>query len=100
MAKLQTNIYRVTNKKGCDNCPFRDNGKAMLLRDGRVDGIKAMLLESDQNSFNCHKTVYSDDPNQKPMMCAGAYEFLKEHGKPNIQMRLAFSMGIEEFEDE
>ena len=78
--RVKTNTYRVVESKGCSDCPFRDNGKAMQLRDGRVDEIKAMLLESDQNSFNCHKTVY----------------ILKAHGKPNLQMRLAYSLGVEE----
>jgi len=33
---------------------------------------------------------------QAPKMCAGAYEHLKRVGKPNISMRLAAAMGIDE----
>ena len=77
-----------------------DNGKAIMLNDGRVDEIKKELLEG--GSFNCHKTVYDLDENmqatqkQEPKMCAGAYRFLKEKKRPNQQMQLAQRFGIEE----
>lgn len=98
---VETNVYRVL--KMCPNCPFRDNGKAIALNDGRVDSIKDYLLESDQHSFTCHKTAYNLDLDMKPLkthkqplkMCAGAYEFLKEQKRPNIMMRLAVLMGYE-----
>lgn len=98
---VESNIYRVT--KMCSNCPFRDNGKAIHLEEGRVDQIKAYLLSDDQGSFSCHKTAHNLDTEmngykgepQKPKMCAGAYEYLKKEGRPNLMMRLAVSMGIE-----
>ena len=95
----KANIYRC--EKHCKNCPFLDSGEKIHLKDGRMDEIRKMLLKNDSNSFNCHKTVYNLDENmniteeQKPKMCYGAYKFLKEQKKPNIQMRLALSMGID-----
>lgn len=98
---VETNEYRVL--KMCGNCPFRDNGKAVHLEDGRVEDIKKTLLENDMNSFTCHKTSYNLDINmnpvtdivQSPKMCAGAYEYLKKIGRPNIMMRLASMKGID-----
>ncbi|CAA6807855.1 MAG: Unknown protein [uncultured Sulfurovum sp.] len=99
-SSISPEIYRCV--KHCNNCPFLDNGKSMSLNEGRVDNIKLTLLESDYNSFNCHKTVYNLDKdmkptdNQKEKMCFGAYQFLKEQGKSNIQMRLAYSQNEDE----
>lgn len=98
---VETNEYRVL--KMCSNCPFRDNGEAVHLDDGRVDDIKKMLLENDHNSFTCHKTAYNLDKDMNPVegfvqpkkMCAGAYEYLKKMGRPNIMMRIAMASGIE-----
>ncbi len=96
---VETNIYRVL--KQCSNCPFKDNGEEIHLKAGRVDEIKKELLESDYNSFNCHKTVYNLDKDmkngkkQQEKMCAGAYEYLKSINRPNISMRMAASLGIE-----
>jgi len=96
---VKTNEYRCTEY--CPNCPFLDDGKAIQLKEGRVDEIKAMLLESDQNSFSCHKTVYNLDNNMKSTeeqpvkMCFGAYEFLKKKKRPNLMMRLAIAMSID-----
>ena len=98
-SKLKPDIYRCTNY--CKNCPFKDNGKAVHLEEGRVDQIKATLLKSDNESFNCHKTVYNLDdgmnptPPQKLKMCYGAYLYLKEQNKPNLQMKLASHLGME-----
>jgi hypothetical protein len=89
---VKTNIYRCLNY--CDNCPFRDNGKKINLKDGRVKEIQRELLKSD-SSFNCHKTVYDLDSkmlstkHQDKKMCYGAYKFLKDQNKENIQMKLA-----------
>lgn len=55
-----------------------------------------MLLEDNASSFNCHKTVYNLDLNmnevegyKQPLkMCYGAYKFLLDLDRPNIQMRL------------
>ena len=95
----KTNIYRCTEK--CKNCPFKDNGKAIHLEEGRVDSIRKMLLEEHDSSFSCHKTVYNldsdmeDTEEQTVKMCAGAFEYLQEHGKANAQMRLAYQLGID-----
>ena len=102
---VETNCYRVL--KPCSNCPFVDNGKAMHLDEGRVDGLKEMLLEDSGNSFNCHKSVYNLDKNMNPYdggtqplkMCAGAYNFLKKMGKPNDIMQIAERLGVEDEKD-
>ena len=86
---MEENIYRIVNE--CDNCPFVDNGKSIYLDEGRVDAIKAKLLTSDKESFNCHETL----DRAHPKMCAGAYKFLKKNGKPSLQMKLAKVMEIE-----
>lgn len=97
---VRTNIYRCT--KYCNNCPFLDNGKKIILNDSRVDDIKSYLEEDDSRSFSCHKTVYNLDENmevteqQDPKMCKGAYDYLKKINRPNIMMRLATSMRIED----
>lgn len=96
---VETNEYRVL--KSCSNCPFLDNGKSIHLREGRVDQIKKDLLEDDWSSFNCHKTVYDLNKDmqsgntQEPKMCAGAYNYLKSKGRPNMQMRFALLTGKE-----
>lgn len=91
MEKLHKNIYRIT--KMCSNCPFREDSHAIHLSEGRLDEIKAVLLSGE--NFVCHKTVYSEDPEQKPLMCAGAYEFLIKQGKPNQIMQIAERFGVE-----
>ncbi|KAB7891346.1 hypothetical protein [Poseidonibacter ostreae] len=98
--KLNSDMYRKS--KSCNNCPFLDNGKKIRLNNGRVNDIKEMLLNDNASSFNCHKTVYSLDEDmnttekQELKMCYGAYKFLKENDSPNIQMKLALSMGLKE----
>lgn len=86
--------------KYCGNCPFKDNGKAIHLRDGRVDNIKEELDKGE--NFTCHKTVYNLDENMEPLeeeveprMCFGAYKYLKDKNKPNTIMQLAERFGIE-----
>lgn len=73
----------------------------MRLHRDRVDEIKQMLLEDDRSSFNCHKTVYDLDSDmngteeQDLKMCAGAFEFLQQSGRSNLQMRFAYMLGID-----
>lgn len=95
-------IYRTL--KYCGNCPFLDNGKAINLRDGRVDSIKESLRKGE--TFSCHKTVYNLDENMEiqeeeiPLkMCYGAYQYLKSINKPNQVMQLASRMGIEDWQE-
>lgn len=96
---MDASVYRCL--KHCSNCPFKDNGKAISLKEGRVKNIKDKLLESEYNSFNCHKTVYNLDENmestkeQDKKMCYGAFEFLLKENRLNIQMRLALSYRID-----
>lgn len=85
------NVYRIT--KVCSNCPFRDDKYAIHLSEGRLDEIKKTLLQGE--NFVCHKTVYSENEEQKPLMCAGAYEFLINEGKPNQIMQIAERFGVE-----
>lgn len=100
---VKTNSYRCI--ENCPNCPFLDEGKAIGLKSGRVDSIKKKLRENDNESFPCHKTVYDLDNNmnkskpQRPKMCKGAYDYLKSIKQPNIMMRLALCMGVDEEED-
>lgn len=97
--RVPTNIYRCLTY--CPNCPFKDNGKKINLHKNRVAEIKKLLLASDHNSFNCHKTVYDLDNTMQPTeeqklkMCYGAYKFLKEQGVYNMAMRLALIYGID-----
>ncbi len=94
---VKTNEWRVT--KMCGNCPFKDDGKAIHLRAGRVDDIKKQLESGE--SFSCHKTVYNLDVDMNPTeeqplkMCAGAYEYLKKINKPNQIMQVAERFGYE-----
>ena len=95
---VNSNAFRVL--KMCSNCPFKDNGKAMHLEEGRVNEIKESLKSDPMNSFNCHKTVYDLDVNmnsthkQDLKMCAGAYEYLKGINQPNLHMNIARAMGL------
>jgi hypothetical protein len=92
-------IYRKLNY--CNNCPFKDEGKAIYLDEGRMDDIRKGLDEG--GSFNCHKTAYSLDDNMQPLaenvslkMCYGAFKYLKEKGEPNQVMQVALRMGVED----
>lgn len=91
-------------KKPCANCPFLNEG-AIELREGRLDGIKADLLNNSFASFLCHKTTYATGgetsecgdhyhTSGKESHCAGATAFLLANGMSNVLMRLAFSDGL------
>ena len=85
----------------CPNCPFRENGAAIHLQSGRLEQIKNDLLADDSATFICHKTVYNLDLDMRPTgeqprkMCAGAYEYLLQIGRPNLSMRIAYAMGVD-----
>lgn len=94
--------FRV--KKPCANCPFRDDGNAIALSEGRLQGIVDDLLADDWATFQCHKTVHTakggsfdDDGNYHPSgseaMCAGAMAYLHKVGRYSVQMRLALVTG-------
>lgn len=93
--------YRL--KRPCANCPFLKVG-AIELQPGRLDGIVSDLLESDQGTFQCHKTVHcarggewDGEDNYQPSgheaMCAGAAALLMKRGRPTVSMRFAFVTG-------
>lgn len=90
-------------KRPCENCPFLTHG-AIELMPGRLEGIIRHLLQDDQTSFHCHKTVHSeaggewsDDNTYTPAgseaMCAGAAALLMKRGMPNVMMRAAIALG-------
>lgn len=90
-------------KKPCANCPFRKEG-AIELSSGRLQGIISSLVDDDQGTFQCHKTVHSsrggewnDDgeyiPSGHESMCAGAAAYLMKKGRPTVMMRMGFALG-------
>lgn len=76
-------------KTMCGNCPFRKDGRAIVLRKGRLAQIAKDLLSSDYNTFHCHKTA--DSKNESA--CAGALGFSYKHGMVAISTRLALAFG-------
>lgn len=96
--------HHLRLKKPCDNCPFLPEG-AIELEPGRLEGIIQHLLENDQSTFFCHKTLHSirggdwDDegnytPSGEEAMCAGAAALLMKRGRPSVNMRIAFATGV------
>ena len=95
----------VRLKKPCANCPFLDDGAAIALSEGRLEGIVSDLLADDWATFHCHKTVHTvkgghwDDegdyhPSGNESMCAGAMAYLHKVGQYSVPMRLALMQGI------
>lgn len=96
-------------KKPCANCPFLKVG-AIELQPGRVEGICQDLIDHDQNTFQCHKTVHSkrggtweeeDEsgdsvyvPSGNESACMGALVYLYKIRQPNVAMRLGFALGM------
>jgi hypothetical protein len=69
----------------CGNCPFRNDGKEISLRPGRLAGIKNDLL-TDRVMFQCHK---------KPKEhCAGALIWLELNERPSQMMRIAERLSL------
>lgn len=89
--------------KPCGNCPFLKQG-AIELEPGRTDGIIESLLKDDQSTFQCHKTVHSSKggtfkegsytPSGHEAMCAGAAAVLMKRGRPTVNMRISFALGV------
>jgi hypothetical protein len=69
----------------CGNCPFRNDGKAIPLRPGRVVGIKRDLLR-DNTMFRCHKAMTEH--------CAGALIWLELMERPSQMMRISERLGL------
>lgn len=98
-------------KKPCKNCPFLKEG-AIELAEGRLQGIVSELLESDFNSFSCHKTTklvvesqteFEDvaeafQMDDKTRMCAGAAIYLLKKQRPTVSMRIAHRFGMLDFD--
>lgn len=92
MNEFDSSIYRETSY--CNNCPFKDKGKAVNLSEERYQEIQDDLLYgSNQTGFICHKTI---GENQK--VCYGAYKFMLKHNVPCLQMSIARYKG--EVQDE
>lgn len=96
-------------KKPCGNCPFLKDG-AIELSSGRLQGIVDHLHASDEHSFWCHETVHNgstggefDDEtgeyrsSGKEAHCAGAAIFLQKEGMSSKWMRIAYAMGVLNF---
>lgn len=75
-----------------------------------MDGIIKGLIEDDQSSFHCHKTVHSksggewDDegayhPSGGEALCAGSIAYLLNENRPSVPMRMAMAMGIMDYSD-
>lgn len=70
-------------KSPCKECPFLlGSSLRETLREGRIDGIKKGLIESDDH-FPCHKTLDTDRKE-----CAGARAFQFKHNRLSIHARL------------
>lgn len=70
----------------CDQCPFPSNGENLFLNEGRIDEVKENLLQSDFNTFSCHKTIGGDTSDHR--MCYGAARFLEMKKRPSVYMRV------------
>lgn len=72
----------------CESCPFRTDGKAIELRPGRIEGIRAAVtLGAD---FACHKTTHGAAPEEK--FCAGAWEHRMASGRDLAKVRAALDL--------
>lgn len=92
-------------KKPCANCPFlKDQGKAINLQPGRVEGIIDDLLRGVTTGFSCHKTlngeeIEDDEGNViyqrggKELECAGALAVLEKLNRPTQLVRIMERMG-------
>lgn len=82
--------YRMPiTKRPCSNCPFRNDGKAIELRDGRLRSIVEVLLADDRETFVCHKTLSKDRKT-----CAGAVGIMSRLGRLPVIARLGLSLGV------
>ena len=70
-------------RRPCSNCPFRADAGAIELRPGRLEGIVTDLLQDDQQTFVCHKTLDS-----QRMTCAGAVAVMAKLGRLPVIARL------------
>lgn len=76
-------------KRPCSNCPFRNDGAGVELREGRLQNIVKGLLADDTRTFVCHKTLDSER-----MTCAGAVGVLSKAGRLPVIARLGLVYGV------
>lgn len=90
-------------KKPCEDCPFRNDDKAVELSPGRREEIMEGLLSGQDSAFHCHKTVYragasnfNEEGEYKPKdvaMCAGAMALAKKLGRDPQMVQIAERLG-------
>lgn len=78
----------------CENCPFRNDGHAIELRPGRVQGIVSNLLRDDRAWFPCHKTTHTIAGKKSWKGCRGAVVYLWKIGQPNVATRMGLAFGL------
>lgn len=76
-------------KRPCANCPFRCDGAGISLEPGRLGAIVSELLEDDQQTFVCHKTLDTER-----MTCAGAVGLMSKLGHLPMIARLGLAYGV------
>jgi len=76
-------------KRPCSNCPFRNDGAGVELREGRLQHIVNGLLADDTRTFVCHKTLDSER-----MTCAGAVGVMSKAGRLPVIARLGLVYGV------
>lgn len=76
-------------KRPCSNCPFRCDGAGIPLQPGRLEGIVSDLLNDDQQTFVCHKTL-----DKERMTCAGAVAVMSKLGRLPVIARLGLACGV------
>jgi hypothetical protein len=104
MKGLESIKRQFALKKPCYNCPFNNNGYAISLQQGRIEGIVDDLTSERHSTFHCHKAVYKDektnfdeDGNFVPndiQQCAGAIAVMKKLGRDTQIVKMAERMGI------
>lgn len=76
-------------KRPCSNCPFRNDGAGVELREGRLQNIVTGLMADDTRTFVCHKTLDSER-----MTCAGAVGVMSKAGRLPVIARLGLVYGV------
>lgn len=57
----------------CETCIFREDGKALVLRPGRLGEIQRSLIMGRQH--NCHHAELVSGKKGKPVICRGARNY-------------------------
>ena len=90
-------------RKTCANCPFRKDAGAIELNPGRREGIILALLTGEQQTFNCHATVYRKDGRNfqgdeyRPVdvsHCPGAAAVARKFGRDTVAVQIAERLGM------